>query len=1761
MNRWIPATTLWACLGAIASIVSTPPPSSAQAQAQANVYKHADSERAADQYEAWLMRTWTADGLSARVHLKAGETILASGNAPQAAARRFIQAIAADRKSADAWLGLSRALLAKPASQSKPQSRSSSAAGTARNAGGAAYRAYQLATSESLKARALATLGEALRRRSYWRPALEALKTSLALNATPGVRASYEKLHAKRGFRIVNYAVDNQSASPRLCVTFSEVLRGEDLDYAPFVSVDGDDPQAVSAQGRQLCIGGLTHGERYQVKLRDGLPAKLDDALSKTAALAIYVKDRPASVRLSARSYVLPRVGQSGIPVTTVNTAKVAIEIYRVGDRGLAGQVVDGTLSRQIGQWEIGRLQQRLGEKIYEGSLATRVERNKAVTTAIPVNEAVPQIKPGVYALIARPANATARRSRDAATQWFIVSDLGLTTVKGDDGLHTFVRSLQTAAPSDGVELRLIARNNEVLATAKTDGNGYAHIDAGAIGGEGGLAPAVLMAQASNSDFAFLDLTANAFDLTDRGVKGRNAPGPIDAFVYTDRGVYRPGDTVHASALIRLADGKASPTPVTLIVARPDGVAFTQTVLTDAGAGGRSVPLALPQDAMTGTWRIRVHIDPKQPAIAQTAVLVEDFLPERLALNLDAKTPQIAPSQPYAVTLAARYLYGAKARDLAVEGEVIVKPVATDSEHAGYRFGLADRFVSPTRAPLETNARTDDDGRATVSFTLPPIPRTAKPLQAKLLVRLREPGGRTIERSVSRPVATGLPRLGVKPLFDDDRIGEGAPARFKVIALDAAGKTAPRDSISWQVLRLDRVWQWYKRKGSWTYDSAVVTRKVAAGSLNVDGTSPGRIHEMLEPGRYRLELTATQANGKPLKTTYVFASGWYQSNEADSPEVLDVALDKPSYKPGETAVVRVATRLGGRATVAVLNDRLLATKVVDVGPGNSEIPVQVGEQDWGAGAYATVILHRPMDAARKRMPSRAIGLAWIARDPSDRTLTVELAAPQKTRSDREVTVPIKIDGADGQPAYVTLAAVDIGILNLTRFKTPSPGAHFHAQTRLGVELRDLYGRLIDGMRSESGPLRSGGDFDAGLAMQSAPPVSRTVALFSGIVPVGSDGTANVTFEMPQFNGAVRLMAVAWTGTKTGHASQDMIVRDPVALTIATPRFLTLGDTAEALFDIHNIEGPAGEYTITITADSDGQPVETLAGGRHMLKADARKRVPVKLSPKAVGPTTLTATITGPNGVAVSRSLSLDVLAPGRDRRQVNVSTLAPGQSLSINDDQLRGFVPGTAQVAISAGTGAAVNVPALLAALDRYPYGCTEQTISKTLPLLYANALAKTAGLKTDADIENRIEAAIARVLARQDSAGGFGIWGPSSADMWLTAYAGDFLTRAGESGRHVAQGAFRQTLDRLANHVAYQQSVIKGGADLAYALYVLARNGRAPAGELRYFTETKLEAFTTPLAKAHLAAALAMIGDKDRARRTFDAAFAAISAAQHSQAARSDFGSRLRDRAAVVALAAETGFVGAPGTSANGLAQAVSARGRTSTQEQVWLILAAQALTTQSAAQRLSVNGQPHQGALRTTLSRHDLNGTDWTVTNTGPRPTDVAVTTTGAGRKPAAPQQNGFTVARSAYTLDGVPVGLAGPDGTGVEQNTRLVMVVTVKAQQRGRVLVVDRLPAGFEIDNPRLVDGDTIKALPWLKPKIRPDHTEFRDDRFVASFNLLNAKAVANGHDITVAYMVRAVTPGTFSAPGAFVEDMYRPQRFARSAAATVTVARQD
>ena len=444
------------------------------------------------------------------------------------------------------------------------------------------------------------------------------------------------------------------------------------------------------------------------MRLLAGLPAKDGTKLASEQKVDVALGARPAVVALPGKGFILPRGEAVGLPITTVNVGQVGIAVYRVGERGIDRFISDYsydadfpaskplTQSWTLRQWLSGDK----GVLQWRGVMDVRNVLNQSVTTAFPIRETVKDWKPGAYFVVAwNAAQPPAKNDDDddgsptgALTgMWVMDTDIALTTFNGHDGLNVFARSLQSAQPLAGIEVTLLSKGNEPLGKMITGADGRASFARGLMRSKGvAQATAVMAVDSARQEFSRLELTKAAFDLSDRGVDGRDQPGPVDGFLYTERGVYRPGETVQLMAMLRDAAANAlANMPVTLIVNRPDGTELTRYTLALPASGALYQPIPLPKSSRRGRWSVAAHIDPKAAPVGKVEFSVEDFVPEKLKVELTSDAPLLRTGKSAGFRVQADFLYGAPASGLAVESDLrVTVDNAPFPAFAKYSFGL-----------------------------------------------------------------------------------------------------------------------------------------------------------------------------------------------------------------------------------------------------------------------------------------------------------------------------------------------------------------------------------------------------------------------------------------------------------------------------------------------------------------------------------------------------------------------------------------------------------------------------------------------------------------------------------------------------------------------------------------------------------------------------------------------------------------------------------------------------------------------------------------------------------------------------------------------------------------------------------------------------------------------------------------------------------------------------------------------------------------
>ncbi len=905
------------------------------------------------------------------------------------AARIRLQAILTARGDEPAqWIGLARALLQ---------------GGQSDQAALAAINGYLRASDDATAGMALRWISEAWQTRDRDLDALEAMRLAARLSGDPEVAEALERAESRLSLRVTDTEVQADSVTPRICAVMSYDLDAA-VDYTPFVRLP-DQAMTVDASGERLCVGGVTRGQTVEITLRAGLPAANGQVLHRDVPLSGYIRDRDPQLRFASRAYVLPAGGDQAIGITTVNAGTIDLRLLKISDRNLTRVVQEDLFAKPLDEWRSNYLQEALADEVWRGQAEipgfSNDTLNRELTTRLAIPESAGALEPGIYALQAslpgKPEDETG-----VEMQWFVISDLGISSMSGAEGMTVVVRALSDAGPKPGAEVTLLSRANAVLARAATDAEGFARFAAGDLRGDGNAAPGMLLVtewhgdgpDRQPADLSFLPLTDPEFDLSDRGVEGLPPSPPIDVFLTTDRGAYRAGEVVNATFVARDAAAHAiSGLPLTAIFYRPDGVEFSRQMPAEAGAGGYAATIQIPGGAPRGSWRLDIKADPKGPALTSARVLVEDFLPERIDFSIDLPDGPVRAGTPLRAALEARWLFGAPAANLPVEGQLRLAPATALPGFAGYRFGRHDDETSPRNETLPAG---QTDARGLYAATLP-LPGAAelggRATTAEAIFNIREGVGRPVERIQTRMILPDRPMIGIRPQFEDDTVPESSDAPFQVIAVGPDLKPAAIP-VRWALNRLESDYQWYRMDGEWRVDRSIRREPVADGVAEL-GADPLSLAPRVEWGEYELVVRSESDGAEPASVSFWAGWGARATAGTDTPDRLEVTLDRPGYRAGDTARLRVKSQAAGHAILSVLSNRVISAQMVDIAAGENLYDVPVTE-DWGAGAYVTVSALRGVeDAPGSRIPVRALGLSYVPVEPGD------LGADGRYRGGRE----------------------------------------------------------------------------------------------------------------------------------------------------------------------------------------------------------------------------------------------------------------------------------------------------------------------------------------------------------------------------------------------------------------------------------------------------------------------------------------------------------------------------------------------------------------------------------------------------------------------------------------------------------------------------------------------------------------------------------------------------------------------------------------
>ncbi len=1505
---------------------------------------------------------------------------------------------------------------------------------------------------------------------------------------------------------------------------------------------------------RSLRLNGpFEPGKVYELTFKAGLKSENNHALLKDLTRSVQIPNRRKAVTVATDGRYLSPRGKLTVPVSTMNLRRCIVSLAPVLPQNLV-QLALRDCHRARGYYSgASEAADRLTSDAVIVTNSVSAPLNAETKLNISLRDLAGPEPRGLYLLTVRgedDSGSYSRRhyygERNEDHRLLAVTDLGISTLLNAGGASVWINSLRDAKPVANAEVILYAENNSELARATAGADGLAKL---AFAKDAKSAVPFLIVARAGNDLSFLPLDRATTQAGETGGRAYLAEG-YEAYVFSDRGIYRPGETAHFKALVRDRDLAAPPAfPVLFRILKPNGRVYKDLPVQLDAAGAVEAELALPEFLPTGRYEARLVLPGTFKELGETVVMLEDFVPPQIRVAANGPAQRAHAGQPVEFKIRGEHLFGRAASGLKAKGFASVRPVAFEPKAwKGWQFGDAEKKFSESYRTIGS-ATLDDDGRAQFKVETSNAWRPPAALRVGFQTTVTESSGRPVTAGAQAlvdvyPFYIGLKTGGrdVVPVGEPQRVGVVEVAPDGSAWTNAKPLAVRLDGIQWStVLRRDE-------HGRYQWLSEERKTKVSEDTLPAGGQPSDYTFTVQRAGEFLLTISDPASGASSSFRFYAGARDQqWVSWSREKPDAVELALDKPAYAPGETAKLLIKAPFAGTALLSIASDHVLESRVIELAKNTASVEVPV-RAEFAPNVYCSITLVRPARAESVWTAHRAAGAVALKVAPANRKLTVALEAPAVNRPQAKLVAKLHVSDEGGAPvaADVTVFAVDEAICMLTDFATPDPLKWFLAQRALGVNLFDIYADLmpiVDEAALGGASHPAGGEVgDLGRRLN---PIKanrfKPVALWAGKVSAGTNGEAVATFEVPEFAGELRLMAVAWNRAQMGGGDLHVKMKRPLIVQPNLPRFLAPGDACAASIALFNESGAPLEAQVRLTCGgplSAAQPEQKLA-----LKAGEARTLSIPLTA----------------GAAPGKALcTFEVNAGAEHYRETIELAVRPASALTVESGS--GFVKGgetktitppanwigeTLRQQVWCSGSPAVRLNRAFDYLLHYPYGCLEQTTSGAFPLLYLADLANRAranALGRD-ETEQFVRAAVLRILSMQQGDGSFSLWPfQTRGDAgWAGIYATHFLVEARRAAYEVpgdrldeALTALRALLDRP---VTGDQNAWPADMERrAYACHVLALAGKPEPGWTARLREQNTR--LTYAARVHVAAAMLAAGEPRQATELMTSL-----GLPDAQRQRESFSSGTTDAAQLLAAWLD---VAPQNEQAGQLARFLEQRQK----DGHWgtTIDNALALMALGKYARLAEPPQPFFATLalpgNLTRAASATQEVHWVSTagqtgavqirNDGPGSLYYAFRTEGVPADGAQKEADaGVKIRRDWLNLDGNAL-----DPATLKQGDLVLVRLTLDTLGRDldNLVIEDLLPAGLEIENANLA---TAQVVPWIKEKT--DWCVARDQR---DDRLLLFTGGVNG-ERQFYYAARVVTPGTFTIPAVTASCMYDPE----------------
>ncbi|WP_114781259.1 alpha-2-macroglobulin family protein [Botryobacter ruber] len=1334
------------------------------------------------------------------------------------------------------------------------------------------------------------------------------------------------------------------------------------------------------------------------------------------------------------------------------------------------------------------------------------------------------------------------------------VSDIGLIVKQGQNDVLVYANSIRTAEPQPEVEVRFISTNNQVIHTATTGTDGvavFSNINQTAPDFKVGMITA-----RHGHDFTYLPYSQTEVNTSRFEVGGKRMSGVnYDAFIYGDRDLYRPGDTVHVNTVVRTPELETvAGLPIKLKLLLPNGKEYRSAKGKLNKEGASEATFYLPPAAVTGTYTLEVYSG-NDVLLNSRKIGVEEFIPDRLKVTTILNKTAFEPGEQLVAKLTAQNLFGPPAAGRDYEMQLSLKKKSFEAKrYPDYNFEIKTSGSVNIQNSVR-QGRTDASGQSEEKFELTGYSDIGL-LDGSLYTTVLDESGRPVNRLSKIDLSTQEAFYGIKDF--DAYVSTRKQLNIPLLALNRKGQPiAAKAQV--QLVRYTYESVVSRHRDRYNYNSQRKENVVRSSIVSIPASGAVFKFTPVTSGEYELRVMRPGASNYVAQSFYAYGWGDTESTsfEVNTEGEVDIAFDKESYEVGDEAKILFKAPFAGKLLVTVERERVLSHFYLETDKKAASISLPIKDEHLPT-AYITATALRPVKD--NNMPlTIARGFKPLTVTKKSTQLPVVITSPEVSRSKQTQLVTIKTT----PDTEVTLAVVDEGILQLKDYKTPDPHGFFYQKRALEVNTYDLYPFLFPELGSSRSSV--GGDgYD--LSKRINPLTSKRVklvSLWSGHLRTNSNGEATVRVKIPEFSGAVRLMAVAYNDKAFGAADKMMRVSDPVVISAGLPRFLSPRDTLLVPVTLSNTTATKASAASSIAVTGPLRVVGTAAQSAS-IGANSEAQVVYKLvAQPAIGQASVKVAVKA-LGELFSSSTDISVRPAAPLVKKTGAGALQNAATAEIKPEH--DFIPSSVSSKLVVSSSPLVQFTDDITYLLRYPHGCLEQTTSTAFPLLYYTDLAKSLNQEQKGRTFNPnylVQEAITKIELMQQYDGGFTYWpGAANTVWWSSAYATHFLLEARKAGFPVSNPVLDKALVYLQRKVkgkgmeeyhyydASRQLKSKyiASRETVYSLYVLGLAGKTDWATMNYY-KAKPDLLSRD-ARYMLASTYALNGRRESFNQLLPNSFdSEISV----RALDGSFYSPMRDMAISLnsLLEADAGHPQV-GTLSRHLSQELKTGRWFNTQERAFALMALGKMASKSAgSQSAKVY---HDGKQVATYSGKDLslhnslNRGDISIRSNGKGNLYYFWEVEGISQSGSYKEEDNYLKVRKAYfDRNGRQI-----TSNSFKQNDLVVVRIALQSLD-GRnipnVAITDLLPAGFEIENPRLM---TPREFQWLKEHnpATPDHLDIRDDR-------IHLYTTARPKEQVFFYQVRAVTKGDFQAGPVGADAMYNAEYHSYHGAGEVRV----